>query len=83
MLLNEEQRAIRDAARAFATAEIAPHAAAWEQGEGAPRELYRRMGEVGLMGVCVPPEHGERGPTSSPTCWRWRRSRRRTAASRT
>ena len=61
MLLNEEQRAIRDAARAFATAEIAPHAAAWEQGEGAPRELYRRMGEVGLMGVCVPPEHGGAG----------------------
>ena len=61
MLLTEEQRAIRDAARAFATAEIAPHAAAWEQGGGAPRELYRRMGEVGLMGVCIPPEHGGAG----------------------
>ena len=61
MLLTEEQRAIRDAARAFATAEIAPHAAAWEQGGGAPRELYRHMGEVGLMGVCVPPEHGGAG----------------------
>ena len=61
MLLTEEQRAIRDAARAFAAREIAPHAAAWEQGGGAPRDLYRRMGEVGLMGVCVPPEHGGAG----------------------
>ncbi|MCY4451254.1 MAG: acyl-CoA dehydrogenase family protein [Immundisolibacterales bacterium] len=61
MLLTEEQRAIRDAARAFAATEIAPHAAAWERDGGAPRELYRRMGEVGLMGVCVPPEHGGAG----------------------
>ena len=61
MLLTEEQRAIRDAARAFAATEIAPHAAAWERDGGAPRDLYRRMGEVGLMGVCVPPEHGGAG----------------------
>ena len=61
MLLTEEQRAIRDAARAFAATEIAPHAAAWERDGGAPRELYRRMGDVGLMGVCVPPEHGGAG----------------------
>ena len=61
MLLTEEQRAIRDTARAFAQAEIAPHAAAWERDGGAPRNLYRRMGDVGLMGVCVPPEHGGAG----------------------
>ena len=61
MLLNEEQRAVRESARAFAEAEIAPHAAAWERNGGAPRDLYRRMGEVGLMGVCVPPEYGGAG----------------------
>ena len=61
MLLTEEQRAIRDTARAFAAAEIAPHAGAWERDGGAPRELYRRMGDVGLMGVCVAPEHGGAG----------------------
>ena len=61
MLLTEEQRAIRDTARAFATAEIAPYAAAWERDGGAPRDLYRRLGEIGLMGVCVPPEHGGAG----------------------
>ena len=61
MLLTEEQRAIRDTARAFAQAEIAPHAAAWERDGGPPRDLYRRMGEVGLMGVCIPPEQGGAG----------------------
>ena len=61
MLLTEEQRAIRETARAFAQAEIAPHAAAWERNGGAPRELYRRMGEIGLMGVCVAPEFGGAG----------------------
>ena len=61
MLLTEEQRAVRETARAFAQAEIAPHAAAWERDGGAPRELYRRMGELGLMGVCVAPEFGGAG----------------------
>lgn len=61
MLLTEEQRAVREAARAFAQAEIAPHAAAWERDGGAPRGLYRRMGEIGLMGVCVAPEFGGAG----------------------
>ena len=59
--MTEEQRAIRETARAFAQAEIAPHAAAWERNGGAPRELYRRMGEIGLMGVCVAPEFGGAG----------------------
>lgn len=61
MLLTEEQRAVRETARAFAQAEIAPHAADWERAGGAPRELYRRMGEIGLMGVCVTPEFGGAG----------------------
>ena len=61
MLLTDEHRAVRETARAFAQAEIAPHAAAWERDGGAPRELYRRMGEIGLMGVCVSSEFGGAG----------------------
>ena len=60
MLLTEEQRAIRDTARAFAEGEIAPHAAAWERDGGPPRDLYRRMGEVGLMGGLRPARAGRR-----------------------
>ena len=61
MLLTEEHRAVRDTARAFAQGEIAPHAAAWERDGGAPRDLYRRMGEIGLMGVCVAADQGGSG----------------------
>jgi alkylation response protein AidB-like acyl-CoA dehydrogenase len=61
MLLTPEKQAIRDTARAFARAEIAPHAQRWEDEGGAPRDLYRRMGEVGLMGMLVDQQHGGQG----------------------
>src|SRR3954453_5134723 len=61
MQLTDEQRAIRDLAREFAEAEIVPHAAQWDREHRFPRELYRRLGEVGLMGVCVPEELGGAG----------------------
>lgn len=61
MLLNEEQELIRDTARAFAQKELAPHAAEREAKAHLPRAVLRRMGELGLMGVCVPPEWGGTG----------------------
>src|SRR6478672_11679663 len=61
MELSDEQRAIRDLAREVAEAEIVPHAAQWDRDHHFPRELYRRLGEVGLMGVCVPEELGGAG----------------------
>ena len=62
MLLSEEQRMIRDTARAFATREIAPYAAEWDRlGTGVPRALIAKLGAAGLMGVCVDPEWGGSG----------------------
>ncbi len=60
-MLTEEQLAVRDTARAFAEREIKPYAAEWDRAGAAPRALYREMGAVGLMGVCVPPEYGGAG----------------------
>ena len=60
-LLSEEQQAIRATARSFAEREIAPHVAEWDRDGGAPRDLYRRMATVGLMGVMVAPEWGGAG----------------------
>jgi len=60
-LLTEDQLAIRATARSFAEREIAPHAAEWDRAGGAPRELYRRMASVGLMGVMISPEWGGAG----------------------
>src|SRR6478672_3471876 len=61
MELSDEQRAIRGLARELAEAEIAPYAAQWDRDHHFPRELFRRLGEVGLMGVCVPEELGGAG----------------------
>jgi len=61
MLLSPEQEQIRDTARAFAQAEIAPHAAQWDRDGGAPRELYSRMAEIGLMGVTIDLTYGGAG----------------------
>jgi alkylation response protein AidB-like acyl-CoA dehydrogenase len=59
--LSDEQREIRDLARRFADDEIAPQAGAWDREHRFPREVFRHLGELGLMGVCVPEEHGGAG----------------------
>jgi alkylation response protein AidB-like acyl-CoA dehydrogenase len=59
--LTAEQREIQSLTREFAEAEIAPNAARWDRDHGFPRELLARLGELGLMGVCVPEEQGGAG----------------------
>jgi alkylation response protein AidB-like acyl-CoA dehydrogenase len=57
----DEQREIQALAREFAETEIAPHAAEWDREHRFPRELFAKLGELGLMGVCVPEELGGAG----------------------
>jgi alkylation response protein AidB-like acyl-CoA dehydrogenase len=59
--LTPEQREIQALAREFATAEIEPHASDWDRDHGFPRELLGKLGDLGLMGVCVPEEYGGAG----------------------
>ena len=59
--LTADQREIQTLAREFADAEIAPNAAAWDREHGFPRELLGKLGELGLLGVCVPEELGGAG----------------------
>jgi alkylation response protein AidB-like acyl-CoA dehydrogenase len=59
--LSHEQREIRDLARRFADEEIAPHAAVWDREHQFPRAVFGALGELGLMGACVPTEHGGAG----------------------
>src|ERR687895_290370 len=54
--LTDEQREIQALARDFAQAEIEPHAAEWDREHRFPTELYEKLAELGLMGVCVPEE---------------------------
>jgi short/branched chain acyl-CoA dehydrogenase len=59
--LTDEQRLLRETVRDFATAEVAPVAERLDREHAFPYELIERMGELGLMGIPFPPEHGGGG----------------------
>ena len=59
--LTQDQREIQAVTREFARAEIDPHAARWDREHHFPRDLFGRLAELGLMGVCVPEEYGGSG----------------------
>ena len=61
MLLTEEQNIIRDLTRRFAAEQLTPHAARWDREEEFPAQALRAMGELGLMGMLVPPAWGGAG----------------------
>jgi acyl-CoA dehydrogenase len=45
----------------FVAAEIEPHALAWDEAGSTPRELLRKMGALGWLGLMHPAEHGGGG----------------------
>ena len=59
--LTPEQREIQALAKEFAAAEIEPHASDWDRAHAFPHELLGKLGDLGLMGVCVPEEYGGAG----------------------
>jgi alkylation response protein AidB-like acyl-CoA dehydrogenase len=59
--LTPDQREIKALTRDVAQAEIEPNAAAWDREHRFPRELFGKLAELGLMGVCVPEEYGGAG----------------------
>ena len=60
-LLSEENRIFRDTVRKFAEKEIAPHVKAWESEGEYPKEYYKKLSEMGFMGLLVPEEYGGAG----------------------
>jgi alkylation response protein AidB-like acyl-CoA dehydrogenase len=56
--LSPEQQLIRDTARDFATRELEPHAAEWDQRATFPREMFNKMAQLGFAGMLVPEEYG-------------------------
>ncbi len=56
--LSEDQRAIQDAARAFATAEFAPHSARWDEEHHFPVDVIRKAAALGFAGIYVAEDVG-------------------------
>ena len=56
--LSEEQLSLQALSRDFARKEILPHRDEWNAAKRCPVEVFRKMGELGLMGLLVPEEYG-------------------------
>lgn len=56
--LNEEQTLLRDMVRDFVRQEVFPAVKALEEAHRFPREIVKKMGELGLLGMTVPMEYG-------------------------
>ncbi len=59
--LTENELMIRDMVRDFAEKEIRPNIMKWDESQEFPVELFKKAGELGLMGVLVPEEYGGSG----------------------
>ncbi|HWC26450.1 MAG TPA: acyl-CoA dehydrogenase family protein [Solirubrobacteraceae bacterium] len=59
--LTDEQKDIHALAARFADEVVAPSAMQWDREHRFPKEVVAQLGELGLMGVCVPQDYGGAG----------------------
>lgn len=60
-IYTEEDDALRDQIVRFSEREILPHGEAWEEAGEFPRELYRKAGDAGILGIGFPEDYGGAG----------------------
>ena len=58
---NENQKMIADMIQQFGEKEIVPNVKEWDDKQIFPVNVFKKLGELGLMGVLVPPEYGGSG----------------------
>lgn len=58
---SDEQEMLRKTVRQFVDAEIIPHIAKWDAAGGFDSKIWKRLADLGLMGVCIPEKYGGAG----------------------
>ena len=61
---SKEQETMREMLRGFAKNTLKPHYRHWDQTHEFPREYWRKMGELGVLGVALPEKDGGSGSTA-------------------
>ena len=59
--LTEEQKQIKEMVRDFAEREIKPHVPKWDEEQHFPVDVFKRLGELGMLGVVFPDTYGGAG----------------------
>ncbi|MFE7156392.1 acyl-CoA dehydrogenase family protein [Streptomyces sp. NPDC057636] len=62
-VFTKDHEAFRTTVRDFVAEQVVPHYADWERQGHVPRELYRKLGDLGVFGINVPEEYGGAGVT--------------------
>ncbi|MBI2419577.1 MAG: acyl-CoA dehydrogenase family protein [Ignavibacteriales bacterium] len=57
----EEQEFLRETIRKFAQEKIKPFVLQWDEAEFFPKDLFRELGDLGVMGILVPEQYGGSG----------------------
>lgn len=57
-IFTDEHQMFRDSIKKFVANEIIPNVEKWEQDGEVPRDLYKRMGELGYLGIKFPEKYG-------------------------
>ncbi len=57
-IFKEEHQILRDSLRRFVTQEIVPHVDQWEEKGAIPKSLFKKMGDMGYLGIRHPKEYG-------------------------
>jgi alkylation response protein AidB-like acyl-CoA dehydrogenase len=59
--VSSERETILQTLKEFCEAEIRPHVLEWDEKQEFPREMFRRLGELGFLGTILPEEYGGAG----------------------
>src|SRR5690606_35976426 len=60
-VFTDDHEAFRELARDFIEKEVVPNYPDWEKAGRMPREVFKRMGSLGMLGVAIPAEYGGGG----------------------